>query len=82
MDCEVSANGILGDFNMSFHIQLWTPSEKISLLRIIQTTEVVRPCDETERAAHSENNAMCATYQGQKKWAGQTKDGHMHVREI
>ena len=34
LDCEVSTNGILGDFSMSFYIIFGIYSEKFSLLRI------------------------------------------------
>ena len=32
-----------------------------------KTTEVVRPCEENERGAHSENNARCGHTREKKK---------------
>ena len=35
--------------------------------KLQKTTEVVRPCEETERGAHSEKNARCGHTGGKKK---------------
>ena len=46
-----------------------------------KTTEVVRPCKENERRAHSEKNVKCAHTGEKKEKDGQTYDGKMHARE-
>ena len=38
-----------------------------------KTTEVVRPCEENERGAHSENNARCRHTREKKKRAAKPK---------
>ena len=44
--------------------------------KLQKTTEVVRPCEENERGAHSENNARCGhTREKRKKRAAKPKMG-------
>ena len=38
-----------------------------------KTTEVVRPCEENERGAHSEKNARCGHTRETKEWAAKPK---------
>ena len=46
-----------------------------------KTTQVVRPCDEDERGAHSEKNARCGHTRDEKRVA-KPICGNMHVREL
>ena len=46
-----------------------------------KTTEMVRPCEENERGAHSEKNLTCGHTREKKKRTVKTYDGKMHARE-
>ena len=81
VDIYISQNGItsaifsdhLANLSMSSCIFLDNSSGASVKEKYRKTTEVVRPCEENERGAHSENNARCRHTREKKTRAAKPK---------